>query len=95
MPFTAEQKRQAAKLYEQGMSLREVGSKLNCSHVTIRTLLKEMGVPLRRHGEQGAKLLTEIVSLRNGGATFTRIAELLHISREQARRLYASTQEVG
>ena len=66
---------EAIRLYESGMSLKEVGERLGCSYMTVRSRLKNRGIVIRnRRARIPPSVEREICALYDQGLTNEQIA---------------------
>ena len=79
---------EAIRMYEDGMTLMEVGKRLGCSWMTVQRRLKAAGVEVRKQGARGGRSKSEdsaltqrIIKLHARGNSDYEIADILGVSR--------------
>jgi DNA-binding CsgD family transcriptional regulator len=80
--------REIARLYAEGMSLKEVGRRFGVNPDTVRSALRRMGVPCRPRGsgrKADAGRDREIARLYAGGLTLMQIGRRFGLSVEGVR----------
>ncbi len=84
---------EARRLYESGMSCRQIGERMGMSYSRVASHLREAGVPMRPSGRPLTTPapevnIQELVRLREAGATFPHLAARFGLSRDAVRDRY-------
>ena len=73
---------EAIRMYEDGMTLMEVGKRLGCSWSTVQRRLVENGIEIRHRGNRGKSVsMQRILELHEQGLSDYEIADDLGVSR--------------